>query len=195
MKNGFKVALAVCAIEIVCVCSTGLAHQDAKSRESQGSESSAKTASQADTASVDLQAAIKALADQVAALGVEIRKLRHSTEKTSLSLELLLGEERLARIEDKIESTQDSRAALDARERQQQYRLDNIQQEVTFRGGLDREAGEEAIRADVQRQLEDIHSQQAAAQKRVTDLQSQARSLRSRIEELRRKVDGPEKDQ
>jgi hypothetical protein len=195
MTNRFKVKLLTCAIWTVGICSTGLAQQDPKPREPQPAESSARTDSQADTASIEMQATIKSLADQVAALSVEIRKLRHSTEKTSLSLELLISEERLARIEDKIDTLKDTTAVLDAREREQQYRLDNIQQEVIFRGGLDREEGEKAIRADIQRQLDQIHSQQATAQKRLADLQSQARRLRSRIEELRAKVDGPEKDQ
>lgn len=142
-----------------------------------------------------MQAAIKTLADQVMAFGAEVHKLRHATEKSSLHIELLLSEERLVSLEDKIESIQDARRALDAREKQQQYRLDNIQQEVLLRGGLDREEGERAIRGDIERQLENIHSDQAANQKRLADLQSQARRLRLRVEEVRKKIEGEEKDQ
>jgi len=194
MRKRLEIALMLCAIQIVCLSSKGLAQQP-KPIESQASEPLSKSTSQVEAAPAELQAAIKTLADQVAALGAEVHKLRTATEKNSLHIELLLSEERLARIEDKIESTQDARRALDAREKQQQYRLDNIQQEVLLRGGLDREEGERVIRGDIERQLENIHSDQAANQKRLADLQSQARRLRSRVEEPRKKVDAEEKEQ
>jgi len=194
MRNGLKITLMLFAIQILCLSSQGLAKQG-RPAQSQESESAVKSTSQPETAPAELRAASKSLADQVVALGAEVRKLRKATEKNSLNMELLLSEERLARLEDRIEATQDARRALDARERQQQYRLENIQQEVLLRGGLDREEGERAIRGDIQKQLEDIHSEQAANQKRLADLQSTARKLRLRIEELREKVDREEKEQ
>jgi hypothetical protein len=194
MKNRFKIALALCALQVFCLCRGALAQQG-NPTESQSSESSTKSVSQAQAAPVDLQTAVKTLADQVVGLGAEVRRLRRATEKNSLYMELLLSEERLARLEDKIESLQDVKRALDARERQQHYRLDNIQQEVLLRGGLDREATEKAVRGDIQSQLDDIHSQQAGNQRRLTDLQSQSRRLQARVEELRRRLDGEEKDQ
>src|SRR5262249_4578235 len=94
MNTRLKVVIFVCALEVLCLCRTGLAQHGAQPPEPQTAESPVKTAGQAaDAGSAELHAALKSLVDQVAALGAEIKKLRHSNEKTSLSLELLLSEE------------------------------------------------------------------------------------------------------
>jgi len=58
-----------------------------------------------------------------------------------------------------------------------------------LRGGLRRDEAEAAIRADLQRALEDAHSQQAAAQQRLAELNDQATRFRARVDTLRKKLD------
>ena len=145
-----------------------------------------------DAASEDLRRAIANLADQVAVLSKEVKRLRQETERSSFTLELLLYEERLARAEGRIEDAMANKSQLDAREQEIVRRRSNIQQELAFRGILRREEAETALRAELQRQLEDIRSQQAAAQQHILDLQLQAQRLRLRIEEIRKKIEKQE---
>src|SRR5437763_15593580 len=56
------------------------------------------------------------LATQIVALNAEIKSLRRASERNSLALELLLSEERLAKIEDKLDQATQRKADLDARE-------------------------------------------------------------------------------
>lgn len=132
------------------------------------------------------------LADKMGALTIEVQKLRREMERSSLTLELLLNEERLARVEEKIEDALDSKFQLDLREQEVQRRMRNIQQEVLLRGGLRREEAENALRADLQRALEDVRNQQAAYQQRVSELQAQATRLRQRVETLRQRLEPAE---
>ena len=53
-----------------------------------------------------LRKTLTGLSDQMGALTTEVQKLRREMERSSLTLELLLNEERLARIEEKIEDAQ-----------------------------------------------------------------------------------------
>ena len=133
------------------------------------------------------------LADQMGTLTTEVKKLRLEMERSSLTLELLLNEERLARVEEKIEDALDSKFQLDLREQEIQRRMRNVQQEVLLRGGLRREEAENALRADLQRALEDVRNQQASYQQRVSELQAQATRLRQRVETLRQRLEPPEK--
>jgi chromosome segregation ATPase len=166
-----------------------LARQDlAKTGQQKAEPRPAETqaASQQDPASSKIP---PVFAEQVHLLAAEIRKLRRSTERNSMTMELLLLEERLARLEDKIESTEYRRVDLDASERNLQYRLDNIQQELILRGGLNRDESEAAIRNQLNSSIQDVHNQQAASQKRLADAQAEASRLRSRIKALRATLD------
>jgi chromosome segregation ATPase len=129
------------------------------------------------------------LATQMVALNAEIKSLRRATERNSLALELLLSEERLAKIEDKLDQATQRKADLDAREAEIQRRQKNIQQEVSLRGFLRRDEGEAALRAEYQRALDDTHSQQQQAQQRIAELQVQVTQLRARTEALRRRLE------
>jgi predicted nucleic acid-binding Zn-ribbon protein len=139
-----------------------------------------------------MQRALNSLSTQIGLLNDEVRKLRLQTERNSQVMELLLGEDRLARLEEKIQEAADQKAQLDARELDLIRRSRNIQNEVVLRGGLRRDETEAAIRADIQRGLDDIHNQQAAYQQRSAEMVAQAARLRARVETLRKKVESVE---
>jgi predicted nucleic acid-binding Zn-ribbon protein len=139
-----------------------------------------------------LRIAIQSLANQIALLNSELKNLRAQSERNTAVLELLLNEERLGKVEAKIDDAINYKANLDAREADIQRRLRNIQQEVLLRGGIRREESEAAIRAEFNRALEDLRAQNAKHQDTIAELQSQADRLRKRIEESRKKVEPPE---
>jgi hypothetical protein len=130
------------------------------------------------------------LSEQIDKLTVEVKKMRQDSERTSTVMELLLLEERLTRLEDKIDSSTTTKTNLDAQETDIQRRQRNISQELMMRGGaLRRDDAEAAIKQEFQRTLDSIHTQQTSLQTRITDLQAQADRLRFRIEILRKKVE------
>ncbi|HSE97413.1 MAG TPA: hypothetical protein VLD57_04020 [Blastocatellia bacterium] len=139
-----------------------------------------------------LRQAISGLANQVGLLTSELRKLRQENERNAALIELLLYEERLARLEEKIQDAIEFKNQLDAREQEYQRRLRNVQAEVALRGGLRRDEAEAALRAEYQKTLEETRTQQATYQQRISDLQSQADRMRKRIETLRKKLEPPE---
>lgn len=138
-----------------------------------------------------LRRTITSLSDQIGLLTGEVKRLRKESEHTSIVIELLLYEERLARAEDKIDEAMETKAALDAREQEIQRRLRNIQQELILRGGavLRRDEAEAAIRADLNRSLEDTRNQQTHYQQRISELQSQAERMRQRVLTLRKRLE------
>lgn len=136
-----------------------------------------------------MQRAITSLSTEIGLLNDEVRKLRLETQRNSQMMELLLNEDRLAKLEEKIQEAADHKAQLDAREQELGRRSRNIQGELVLRGGLRRDEAEAAIRADIQRALDDIHNQQAAYQQRAAELIEQATRVRARVEALRKKFD------
>src|SRR5205085_1826787 len=72
---------------------------------------------------------ISNLSAQLDALNAEIKLLRRSTERNSMAIESLLSEERLAKLEDKLDQATQRKVELDAREADIQRRQKNIQQE------------------------------------------------------------------
>jgi predicted nucleic acid-binding Zn-ribbon protein len=136
-----------------------------------------------------MQRAITSLSTQIGLLNDEVRKLRRETERNSAMMELLLNEDRLAKLEDKIQEAADRKAQLDAREQELVRRSRNIQGELVLRGGLRRDEAEAAIRSDIQRALDDVHSQQAAYQQRAAELVEQSTRVRARVETLRKKFE------
>jgi predicted nucleic acid-binding Zn-ribbon protein len=136
-----------------------------------------------------MQRAITSLSTQIGLLNDEVRKLRRETERNSEMMELLLNEDRLAKLEDKIQEAADHKAQLDAREQELVRRSRNIQGELILRGGLRRDEAEAAIRADIQRSLEDVHNQQTAYQQRAAELVEQSTRIRARVETLRKKFE------
>ncbi len=140
-----------------------------------------------------LRTAINGLANQMAILSAELRRLREQTERNSETLELLLSEERAAKLDQKIEDMLNQKLALDAREQDLLRRLRNVPQEALLRGGIRREEAEAAVRAELQRAMEDLHAQQESYQKRIADLQTQAERLNKKIETLRKKLEPAEK--
>ncbi len=129
------------------------------------------------------------LSTQINSLASELRKFRRETERNSGMIELLLSEDRLSKLEDKIQETADRKAQLDAREQEINRRMRNIPSELVLRGGLRREEAEAAIRNDLQRSLDDVHSQQAVSQQRLGELNEQAARFRARVETLRKKLE------
>jgi hypothetical protein len=137
-----------------------------------------------------LRRTITTLSEQIDKLTGEVKKMRQDSERTSTVMELLLLEERLTRLEDKLDSSMTSKANLEAQETDIQRRQRNLSQELMLRGGaLRREDAEAAIKQEFQRTLESIRVQQTTLQTRITDLQAQADRLRFRIEVLRKKVE------
>ncbi len=133
--------------------------------------------------------AMSGLSTQMDSLTKEMRLLRKATERNSMLIELLLYEERLAKVEEKLDAAIMLKSDLDAREADLQRRMKNIQQEVMLRGGLRRDEMEAALKADIQRALEDIKSRQTLQQDRISELQAQVARLRARVEALRKKLD------
>lgn len=129
------------------------------------------------------------LSTQMDLLTKEMRLLRKATERNSMLIELLLYEERLAKVEEKLDAAIMLKSDLDAREADMQRRMKNIQQEVMLRGGLRRDEVEAALKADFQRALEDIKTRQTLQQDRISELQAQVARLRARVEALRKKLD------
>jgi chromosome segregation ATPase len=136
-----------------------------------------------------MRRAIVNLSTQINELTAEMKMLRRTTERNSQTIELLLYEERLAKVEEKLDAAIERKADLDAREQDIQRRLRNIQQEVMLRGGLRRDEVEAALRAEYQRALEDVKNQQALYQQRIAELQTQVNRLRIRVEALRKKIE------
>jgi ATP-dependent Lon protease len=132
---------------------------------------------------------LSSLSTQIGALTDELKMMRRETERNSTMLELLINEERLAKLEDKIQDTVDRKAQLDAREQEIGRRSRNIQAELVLRGGLRRDEAEAAIRAELQRALDDVRTQQVAYQQRLAELNDQATRLRTRVETLRKKLE------
>lgn len=141
-----------------------------------------------------MQRAITSLATQIGLLNDEVRKLRGETERNSEMMELLLNEDRLAKLEDKIQEAADRKAQLDARELDLARRSRNIQGELVLRGGLRRDEAEAAIRSDIQRSLDDVHAQQAAYQQRSAELVEQSARVRARVEKLRKRFELSDQD-
>ena len=129
------------------------------------------------------------LSAQIDSLNAEIKLLRRATERNSLAIELLLSEERLAKVEDKLDQATQRKIELDAREADILRRQKNIQQEVTMRGFLRRDEGETILRTEYQRALDDTHNQQQQLQQRIGDLQAQVTQLRARVDTLRRRLE------
>jgi hypothetical protein len=137
-----------------------------------------------------MRQALTNLTTQIGLLTEEMQRLRRQTERNSGIMELLLNEDRLAKVEDKIQEATNYKAQLDAREQDIQRRMKNIQGELLLRGGLRRDESEAAIRSELQRALEEVRSQLAAHQARLAELVEQATKLRTRVEFLRKRLDG-----
>jgi ATP-dependent Lon protease len=129
------------------------------------------------------------LAAEIKLLGAELQRLRKVTDRNAQTMELLLTEERLSKVEDKIQDAIERRSQLDAREQDLQRRMRNIPNELLTRGGLRREEAEAAIKGEIQRALDEVHNQQSSYQQRLVELNAQAERLRARVETLRKKVD------
>jgi hypothetical protein len=136
----------------------------------------------------EMRRAINNLSTQIGLLTDEMRKLRRETDHNSGIMELLLNEDRLDKLEDKIQEAANNKAQLDAREQDIQRRMRNIQGEL-LRGGLRRDDAEATIRLELQRALEDTRSQQVASQQRFAELIEQSTRLRARVESLRKKLE------
>jgi hypothetical protein len=139
-----------------------------------------------------MRRAIVNLSTQIDSLAAEVKLLRRATERNSQTMELLLYEERLAKVEEKLDAAIERKAELDARELDIQRRLRNIQQEVMLRGGLRRDEVEAALRTEYQRALEDVKNQQSLYQQRISELQTQVNRLRIRVETLRKRIERAE---
>jgi chromosome segregation ATPase len=128
---------------------------------------------------------------QIEKLTTELRRLRKETEHNGTSMELMLYEERLSKVESKLDDLTAYKSQLEAREQDVQRRTRNIQQEMILRAGniLRRDEAEAAIRAELGRSLDDTRMQKETNQQRINDLQSQAEYLRKRIEILRKKIE------
>jgi chromosome segregation ATPase len=144
---------------------------------------------EAPTSEEQMRRVLSSLSAQIDSLNDEIKLLRRATERNSLAIELLLSEERLAKIEDKLDQATQRKIELDAREADILRRQKNIQQEVTMRGFLRRDEGEALLRTEYQRALDDTHNQQQQIQQRIGDLQAQVTGLRARVDTLRRRLE------
>lgn len=136
-----------------------------------------------------MRRALVNLSAKIDSLNTEIKLLRRATERNSLTIELLLSEERLAKAEDKLDELMQRKVELDAREAEILRRQKNIQQELVMRGGLRRDESEAALRAEFQRALDDTHTQQQQVQQRIAEMQVQVTQLRSRVDTLRRRLE------
>jgi chromosome segregation ATPase len=201
-----RITILFSALIIIALAASGFAQQPARqvppdrvrpSRETQKTTTDAGDNLDQDRAPLNaplnsdeaMRRAIANLSTQVNSLTTEVKLLRRATERNSQTIELLLYEERLAKVEEKLDAAIERKAELDAREQDIQRRLRNIQQEVMLRGGLRRDEAEAALRAEYQRALEDVKNQQSLYQQRISELQTQASRLRVRVETLRKKIE------
>lgn len=143
---------------------------------------------------LEMRQAIRRLSVEINSLSAEVQRLRKVTENNAQTMELLLSEERLSKVEDKIQALTDQKSQLDAREQEIQRRMRNIPGEMLLRspGTLKREETEAAAKADLQRALDEVRTQQSSSQTRLVELSAQAERLRARIVMLRAKVDQAE---
>lgn len=137
----------------------------------------------------EMRRALTNLSTQIGLLTDELQRLRQETERNSGTMELLLNEDRLAKVEDKIQDALNYKAQLDAREQDIQRRMKNIQGELVLRGGIRRDESEAVLRAEFQRSLDDVRTQQAAHQQRIAELTAQGARLEARVETLRKKLE------
>lgn len=143
---------------------------------------------------LEMRQAIRQLTVEINSLSAELQRLRKVTERNSQTMELMLHEERLSKVDDKIQALSDQKSLLDVREQEIQRRMRNIPGEMLSRGlgSLRREESEAAIKAELQRALDDVRNQQAGSQNRLAELTVQAERLRARIVVLREKVEQEE---
>ena len=143
---------------------------------------------------LEMRQAIRHLSAEVSSLSAEVRRLRKVTEHNAATMELLLSEERIWKVEEKIQALTDQKSQLEARDQELQRRMRNIPGEILLRspGTLKREETELAIKADLQRALDEVRTQQSSSQTRLVELSAQAERLRARIVVLRAKVDQAE---
>jgi len=142
-----------------------------------------------------MRRAITDLSIQIGLLTDEMKKLRRDTDRNAGILELLLNEERLTKLEDKLQEATNNKGQLDAREQDINRRMKNIQAELAMRGILRRDEAEAAARAELQRGLEDVHNQQSIWQQRIAELNEQAVRIRARVETLRKKFEPEPKEE
>ncbi len=198
MKQSGVIAFLTCAL-IITAATVALSQeppkpaQGAKPR-AQRAEQSTPATPQADTEPVEseneaLRRTLSKLSDQIGALNTEVRRLREQTERSSLTLEVLLNEERLGKAENKVDEEMNYKNQLEGREQEIQRRLRNIQQELMLRGVLRREEAEAALRAELNRQLEDTREQLATQQQRIAEAQSRVERIRLRVAELNKRLE------
>ncbi|HWO01307.1 MAG TPA: hypothetical protein VNS63_18755 [Blastocatellia bacterium] len=142
--------------------------------------------------SQEMRQAISLLTAEINSLSGEVQRLRKVTERNAQTIELLLNEERLSKLEDKVQEATDHKAQLDAREQDIQRRMRNIPGETILRGGVRRDEAEAVVKAELQRALDDVHNQQSNSQQRITELNIQTERLRARVEMLRKRVEQQE---
>jgi chromosome segregation ATPase len=183
-KVRFPRSLLVAALVALTLGSvSAVSAQDPDGRPKAGDAAPASETVKAQATAAD---PVKALSDQVRELSAEIRNLRRTIERNDQRIELLLSEEKLARVEDGIAVSQQRAADLDAADQTLQYRENHVNDEVVLRGGLDREATEEAVRADIQQRSQEVEAGRAANQKRMSSLEAEASRLRNHIADLHR---------
>ncbi|HYP26002.1 MAG TPA: hypothetical protein VE262_04720 [Blastocatellia bacterium] len=136
-----------------------------------------------------LRRAISGLSEQIGELKNEVRRLRQETERSSITLEIMLNEERLAKAEAKLDADTDQLNQLDSHMQDIQRRIETVPQEVLARGILRREEGEKALRAEYERLLEQTKEERVTQQQKVTESQAKVARLRQQIEALSRKLE------
>jgi peptidoglycan hydrolase CwlO-like protein len=136
-----------------------------------------------------LRRAISGLSEQVGELKAEVRRLRQETERSSITLEIMLYEERLAKAEAKLDAETQNLNQLDSRVQDIQRRIESVPQEVLARGILRRDEGERALRAEYQRLLDQTQEDRITQQQRVTEAQAKVARLRQQVEALSKKLE------
>lgn len=135
------------------------------------------------------------LAIEINSLSAEVQKLRRVSDRSAQTLDLLLNEDRLSKLEDKIQEATDRKSQLDVREQDLQRRMRNIPGELLTRGGIRREEAEAAVKSELQRALDDVHNQQSSYQQRIVEMSTQAERLRLRVDALSKKIEPESKGQ
>jgi hypothetical protein len=193
MKNRFRLSFITTTFILILVqaaFSHNKAQEPASKPRAAEKQTEAFEAVPAPSASeAALKLTLQNLSNQLAILSSELRALRRETERSSATLELLLYEERLAKVEDKLDSVKYQKAQLEAREQDLVRRMRNIPQEIALRGTIRKDEAEAALRAEYQRGIDDTRTQLSAAQDRIIELQANADRLRRRIEALRKRLE------
>jgi hypothetical protein len=137
---------------------------------------------------LELRRAVEALSAQIELLRKDLARRDVSDAATVDRIQLLILDERAARLEGEIADVQRRVQAAQAREADAKRRMENIDTELILYGGLNRDDSERAIRASLTRQVQEAQreqrallQEQAGLEQDLAEARREAVALRARL--------------